>query len=228
MNSTDPSAPAGGHAGEDAAPPSPAASLQLIDEQKRAARRRLDIDPALMLVPWGVAWLVGYGLFFLRFGPDERVFVSMPEWLPLTVLLGLLCLAGAISGVAGVRAQHGVAGESAERGTMYGLSWMVGFSTFVVLASRFDDLLPDRDAGLLWASLPVLVTAILYMSGGAVWRDRYQFGLGVWLSVANVAGLLAGPGWHFAGDLPGRRRRLPHSRRRVPAAGGPAGRVVKS
>jgi len=188
--------PAGRHDGDDDDPPSPAASLQLIEEQKRAAHRRLDVNPALMLVPWGVAWLVGYGLFFLRFGPDQRVFVDMPEWLPLTVLLLLLCGAGAVSGAAGLRAQHGVTGESAERGSMYGLSWMVGFSTFVVLASRFDDLLPDREAGLLWASLPVLVTAILYMSGGAVWRDRYQFGLGVWLSVANVAGLLAGPGWH--------------------------------
>jgi len=45
-------------------------------------------------------------------------------------------------------------------------------------------------------SLPVLITAILYMSGGAVWRDRHQFGFGVWLSVINGVGLLAGPGWH--------------------------------
>ena len=79
---------------------------------------------------------------------------------------------------------------------MYGISWFVAFAGLVVLASRFDDLLPDRHAGLLWGSLPVFVTAVLYMSGGAVWRDRHQFGLGVWLSLANVAGLVAGPGGH--------------------------------
>lgn len=34
------------------------------------------------------------------------------------------------------------------------------------------------------------------MSGGAVWHDRSQFALGVWLSAINVIGVLAGPGWH--------------------------------
>jgi hypothetical protein len=45
-------------------------------------------------------------------------------------------------------------------------------------------------------ALPVFITGILYMSGGAVWHDRGQFGFGVWLSVVNAGGVLAGPGWH--------------------------------
>ena len=171
----------------DEEPLSPEASLRLIDAQRERAHRQLDLDPSVFLVPWGLAWLIGYGLFFLRYGPDERVLVSMPGWLPLATLLALLVAAGASSGVAG---------ESAERGAMYGWSWALAFAGFGVLSSRFEAYLPEAQFGLLMGSLPVLITAILYMSGGAVWRDRHQFGFGVWLSVINGMGLLAGPGWH--------------------------------
>lgn len=175
---------------------SPAASLALIDAQTEATHRQLDPDPSVFLVPWGLAWLVGYGLFFLRYGPDDRVLVSMPEWLPLLTLFVLLIGAGVVSGVAGFKAWRGVAGESAERAAMYGWSWFVAFAGFGVLSSRFEEHLPEAWFGLLMGSLPVFITAILYMSGGAVWRDRHQFGFGVWLSAINAAGLLAGPGWH--------------------------------
>ncbi len=177
-------------------PLSPQASLALIDEQRQAALQDLDVDPAIFLVPWGVAWLVGYGLLFLRYGPDERVPLSMPGWLPILTLYALLVAAAAVTGVAGFRASRGVAGESAERGTMYGWSWFMAFAGFGVLSSRFEPYLPEAQFGLLMGSLPVLITAILYMSGGAVWRDRHQFGFGVWLSVINAGGVLAGPGWH--------------------------------
>ena len=177
-------------------PLSPEASLALIVEEQEAARRRLDVDPAIFLIPWGLAWLVGYGLLFLRYGPNERVLVSMPEWLPLVTLYALLVAAGVFSGVIGYRASHGVAGESAERGVMYGWSWAVAFAGFGVISSRFEPHLAEAQFGLLMGSLPVFITAILYMSGGAVWRDHHQFGFGIWLRVINAAGVWAGPGWH--------------------------------
>ena len=34
------------------------------------------------------------------------------------------------------------------------------------------------------------------MAGGAVWLDRDLFRLGVWISVINMIGAFAGPGWH--------------------------------
>lgn len=180
----------------DEGPLSPEASLALIDEQQQAAHRTLDVDPSIFLVPWGLAWLLGYGVLFLRFGPDERVLVSMPEWMPYAILYVALVVAGILSGVAGHRATQGIAGESAERGRMYGWSWAVAFAGFGVFGSQFHTYLPDPQFRLLMSALPVFITGILYMSGGAVWRDRHQFAFGVWLSVINAAGLLAGPGWH--------------------------------
>jgi len=181
---------------DDDSPLSPEASLALIAEEQLAAHRRLDVDPAVFLVPWGLAWLVGYGLLFLRRGPDERVLVSMPEWVPLAVLYACLVAAGIISSVALSRATRGVAGESAERGAMYGWSWFVAFAGFVVLGSHFEEFLPEAEFGLLMGALPVFITGILYMSGGAVWRDRSQFGFGVWLVAIDAFGVVAGPGWH--------------------------------
>ena len=175
---------------------SPEASLALLTEQQETARRRLDVDPVAFLVPWGLAWLGGYGLLFLRHGPDDRVVVEMPSWLPVAVLYTLLVAAGILSSVAGHRATRGVAGASMERGVMYMWSWFVAFAGFGVLGPRFEPFLPDAEFGLLMGSLPVFITGILYMSGGAVWRDRSQFAFGVWLSVVNAAGVLAGPGWH--------------------------------
>ena len=177
-------------------PLSPAASLALIAEEQRAAALRLDVDPATLLGPWGVAWLVGYGLLFLRYGPDEEVLVSMPGWLPFAALAVLLVAAGAVSGIAAARTTRGISGVSAERGAMYMWSWVVAFAAFGVIGSSFEEYLPRPQFGLLMGALPVLITGILYMSGGAVWHDRRQFALGLWLSAVNAAGVVAGPGWH--------------------------------
>src|SRR5688572_26183899 len=98
---------------DDELPPAdPAESLRLIARERAAAGRGLTPDPRLLLWPWGLAWLIGFGVFFLRFGPDDRVFVDMPEFLPLTVLLGLITLAGIVTGIVGARAGRQVTGPS--------------------------------------------------------------------------------------------------------------------
>jgi len=59
MNTTD----------DDLPPADPAESLRLIAQGRAAAERRLIPDPRLLLWPWGLAWLIGFGVYFLRFGP---------------------------------------------------------------------------------------------------------------------------------------------------------------
>ncbi|MEK8108528.1 hypothetical protein NKG94_33475 [Micromonospora sp. M12] len=54
---------------DDLPPTDAAAALRLIEDQRSATVRRLDPDARLLYWPWGVAWLVGFGLFFLRFSP---------------------------------------------------------------------------------------------------------------------------------------------------------------
>ncbi|MFY1705482.1 transporter [Micromonospora sp. WMMA1923] len=182
---------------EDELPPAdPAAALRLIREQQATAARRLEPDPRAYYWPWGLAWLIGFGLFFLRFSPNGRVLVDLPAWLPLTVLFVLLGAAGIVSGVASARAYGDVTGDSARRGAWYGWSWFLGFLTVFAVAGRVSDSLPPELTGLLWSALSVGLTGVLHMAGGAVWLDRRLFLLGVWITVLNVLGSVAGPGWH--------------------------------
>ncbi|GIG91011.1 transporter [Plantactinospora endophytica] len=177
-------------------PADPAAALRLIADQQAEAARRLSPNLLWYYWPWGLAWLIGFGLFFLRFGPDGRVFVDLPTWLPLLVLLAMLVAAGIISGIVGGRTYGQVTGDSQRRGLWYGLSWGLGFSGISAVLGRVAEHLPEDIAGLLWAGVAVGLTGALHMAGGAVWLDRNLFRLGVWISVINIAGLIAGPGWH--------------------------------
>jgi len=179
---------------DDEAPPTD--PLALIERERANLARSLTPNPLLMLWPWGFAWLLGFGLFFLRYGPDGRVFVDMPEWLPLVTLMLLLLAAGAVTGVAGAHSSRQLAGPSTRQGFMYGLTWSLGFSGMAVVFSRLGGFLPDDQLGLLWAGGIVALTSALHMAGGAIWNDRTLFLLGAWTCVINVIGVLIGPGWH--------------------------------
>jgi hypothetical protein len=174
----------------------PADPLALIAQERRAAERRLTPDPRLTLWPWGIAWLVGFTLFFLRFGPDGRVFVDLPDWLPVITLLGLLITAGVLTGVLGARAGRHVSGASSRQGAMYGITWSLAFFGMSTVLARVADDLPIEQANLLWAGVSVALTGALHMAGGAIWQSRDLFALGAFVSVANIVGVLVGPGWH--------------------------------
>ena len=182
---------------EDDAPlGNPADSLALIERERANIERDITPDPRLMLWPWGFAWLIGFGCFFLRYGPDGRVLVALPDWFPLLVLMVLILAAGITTGFAGARAGRKVTGPSSRQGLMYGVSWSIAFCGFSVLFSRFSAELPEARAGLLWAGGMVALTGALHMAGGAIWNDRHLFTLGAWTSLINVAGIVAGEGWH--------------------------------
>lgn len=181
---------------DDLPPADPASALRLIEQQRAEAIRQLGPDPRLVYWPWGIAWLIGFGLLFLRFPAGGRPVVGMPDWLPLTALLVLLVAAAALTTVAGAKAYRQVSGNSARRGAWYGLTWSLGFATLMVTASRVSDSLPPDLAGLLWSASAVGLVGALHMAGGAVWLDRGLFRLGIWITVTNIVGVIAGPGWH--------------------------------
>ena len=177
-------------------PASPAESLRLIEQERAAAERGLAAHPMAFFGPWGTAWLVGFGLLFLRFGPDGRVFVPMPPWLPLLGLFALLLAAAAVSGYVAGRAYRHIRRQSATQGRMYGLAWFLAFLGMGTTLPRFADHLPEAEAGLLWGSVAVGLTGALHLAGSAIWRDRWLFALGAWLILINILGTAAGPGWH--------------------------------
>ncbi|GAB3818295.1 transporter [Micromonospora zhanjiangensis] len=182
---------------DDELPPTdPAETLRLIREQQAEAARRLTPDQRLYYWPWGIAWLIGFGLFFLRYGPDGRVFVDLPDWLPLAVLFALLIAAGIFSGVAGGKASGQVVGDSNRRGAWYGFAWFLGYTAVIAVNVRVSGHLTTDLAGLLWAASSVGLAGALQMAGGAIWLDRDLFVVGAWVTVLNIVGVVVGPGWH--------------------------------
>jgi len=181
---------------DERAPASPEETLRLIEAARAAAQRDMRPDPRLTYVPWGVAWLVGFGLLFLRFGPGGRVLVAMPSWVPLGARYVLLVGAFVLSARSGIRAGRHVRGASSVQGLRYGLSWAAAFASVVVIASRYSDRLADPEVVLLWSGLSVAVVGVLYIAGAAVWQSRDMFVLGLWITLVNISGFLAGPGWH--------------------------------
>lgn len=185
-----------GIATEDAAPASPADSLRLIRAQQAATARSLIPDARLLYWPWGFAWLIGFGLLFLRFGPDERSYWNIPGWTPLAVLYALITVALVLTTATSVRANRHVRGRSSRQGLMYGLSWFGAYASVAAIAGHFSDQLAGSETGLLWASLSVAVVGVLYLAGAAIWPAPEMFVLGTWLTVCNIAGVIAGAGWH--------------------------------
>lgn len=181
---------------DDSPPTDAAAALRLIQDQRSATARRLDPDARLLYWPWGVAWLIGFGLFFLRFTPGDRALVALPSWLPLTVLFVLLLAAAAVQATARERAYDQVSGDSAQRGRWYGYAWGLGSLGVYAGLGRISGHLPHDLAALLWSTTSVGLIGALQMAGGAIWLDRDLFRLGVWISVINLLGAFAGPGWH--------------------------------
>ncbi|MFD0518863.1 transporter [Paractinoplanes durhamensis] len=174
----------------------PADALALIERERANLVRDIAPDPRLMYWPWGFAWLLGFGLFFLRFGPGGRVYADLPDWLPIIALMLLFIAAGVTTGFAGSRPLRRTSGPSSRAGLIYGWSWSISFFSFSVLFSRLAPELPDPKAGLLWAGGMVALTGALHMAGSAIWQDRQLFVLGAWTSAVNIAGIVAGPGWH--------------------------------
>jgi hypothetical protein len=181
---------------EDERPPSPAEALKLIEAQQSVAAKRLVADPLLFYGPWGLAWLVGFGAIFLRSGLNGEPYVPLSRGVALAIFGSCLLLAMVATAYNGRRFTPEVRGVSRERGMMYGLGWFVGFLAMEAIGIRFSDHLPVAEQGLLWSSLSVLVVAIMYLAGAAIWREWSMFFLGIWLALINVIGVAAGPGWH--------------------------------
>jgi hypothetical protein len=174
----------------------PGEALRLIERERVNTIRHVTPDPRLMYWPWGLTWLISFGLSFLRFGPDGTTLVDMPGWLPLIALTGLLIAAGIFTGVVGARASRHITGPSSRQGAAYGISWSAGFTSLAIIFGRVSEHVPDQVLGLLWGGGMVALVGVLYMAGSAIWDVRDMFVLGAWISVVNVIGVLGGPGWH--------------------------------
>ncbi len=168
---------------------SAAESLAMIEHQRARVGRELDINPVVLYATWGVTWVLGFTAFALV----AADVVAAPWWVGAVVFFGLLLAAMVVTGVHIGRATRGVRGVSAEVGAMYGWSWALGFAALTAINSGLINMgLTDQQIAVLWPASSLLIVGVLYLAGGALWRDRLQFGLGVWVLITDAASVFAG------------------------------------
>jgi hypothetical protein len=175
----------------------PQVMLGLLENERVRAVQALEPDPRLIYGSWGAAWAVGYLLMW-------SAARDAPLDLPLGVAGALFaaCLTSAVVAtiVHVVRRSAGIRGVSSRMGAMYGWAWFLAFACLTVVMTGVDRAgVADETIGLLWSVLSGLLVGTLYLAGGALWQDRIQYGLGLWVLVASAVGSLAGyPGVYLA------------------------------
>jgi hypothetical protein len=178
-------------------PMSAGESLALIERQQQEVRRRLGVNVALFYGPWGTAYLLGFGAVFLTY--PTALPLRLPGPVAAAIVGGLFVGAMVVSVVAGTRSGRGVRGPSRVVGAMYGWSWTLGFGAVVAVNSGVSRLgLPEEAETLLWSGSSLLLVGVLYLAGGAIWQDRFQYGLGVWMLVTAAGSVWAGVPGNYA------------------------------
>jgi len=171
-------------------------SLAVIEAQNEAARS-LTGDVVPILGMWGVAWLGGFGAFYLASPEGPGPYLA--TWAAGVILGVLFTAAVAVSVSQGIWRGRGVEGPSRKVGAMYGWSWLLAFAgLYGVNLGLIHQGLPSGLQPLLWSGSSLLVVGLLYLAGGMIWSDRVQYGLGAWTLVTGAASVSAGVPANFA------------------------------
>jgi hypothetical protein len=164
----------------------------LIERTRASTRSALQVRLWPMYLAWGVAWLAGLGAMWLSVR-GQRPYHGPPA--AAAALLAVLIVAAVVVTMVIVfRATRGIEGVSAVQGRMYGLSWPIGFAAlFLIEGALGRHGARPEVLGIVGAAGPILVTALIYLVGAAIWRDWLMFALGGWLALVAAAGAWAGP-----------------------------------
>jgi hypothetical protein len=167
-------------------------SVQVPGQRTERRRQPVSVQPPYLYLAWGVAWLVGLGVMWLDVR-DQHPYRG-PAAFSFVVLGVLLAAAIALTVITMNPITKRMGGDAEKRGQLYGLSWPVAFLTmFFFFGALSAHGASAKTMGLVGAGVPMLLTAVLYASGGAVWLDRIMFGTGCWLAVVTAVGVWTGP-----------------------------------
>jgi hypothetical protein len=176
---------------------SPQELLDRIRTQQESAARDLQVDPAPMLLSWGVAWTVGFGAFYFASSRARGHF--LPLWAAAVILVALSAVAIAVVITQSARRGRGVQGPSRTTAAWYGWSWLLAFAGVSALNVGLSQHgLPASLAPLLWPGSSAVVVGVLYLAGGVLFGDRVQYFLGAWMLAVGAGSVLAGWPANFA------------------------------
>jgi hypothetical protein len=84
-------------------------------------------------------------------------------------------------------------------GALYGWAWFLGFAGVFALAGAL--VRAGAEPVVVETAMTIaspIVVGVLYIAGAAMWRDRAQFALGVWILVVTIGAAAVGMPWMLA------------------------------
>ncbi|MCP2637757.1 hypothetical protein K0817_014465 [Microbacterium sp. HD4P20] len=175
-----------------------AAMLDLIrSEQDRMSRRLAAGVPAILLA-WGIAWFVGFLLLWLIDG--ARPVVAIPVAVAASAFALLMTGAIVVSAVMGARMGRGIrpAPGAAWTGTVYGLTWPVGFLAILALGRALivNGMAPELSS-IYYPTASTIFVGIMYVLAGAIWRNWQSIAMGGWFIVVAAIAPFFGYPTHY-------------------------------
>ena len=167
--------------------------LGVAEREHAAASRRFVPNDRFLYAVWGIAWTIGFLGLWLSSGSNPRVDAAVAAgWL----YGSLMVIAGVVTAVHIARRVSGVRGHSQILGQQFAATWFVAFASYgMVLGGLGRAAVAENVTRLLAPVLACFIVGLVYMSGGALWNDRRQFLLGVWIClVSGTAALVGNPG----------------------------------
>lgn len=179
--------------------------LALVKDQQRNIEGQRGAFVPLILLSWGIAWLVGFGALWLIDGPGDAF--SLPIWVAAPIFVVLLAGAGVLSTIFGIRSGRGMrAGKDAAFvGIIYGQSWWVGSLAIFALGQALVFNGMDADMlRILYPSAYIFFAGLMYVMAAAIWRAIPMLILGGWsILVSAFAPFLGYPTQYLVYALAG-------------------------
>lgn len=157
-----------------------------------------DVDSRAAYIGFGLAYVLGHGAAAVSTGPDPLI--TLPGWLPTTLLGAGLVAGTAFAVLAGHRAQRGADRHTLLSAKLLGLSWVSGFvALYLAITGLAAELgRPDLPT-MLWPTWSGFLVGVLYLGEGAARRNVLHYALGTWLALTSAAALFLGsPFWVLA------------------------------
>ena len=156
-----------------------------------ASVRSMDIDSRAAYTSFGLAYVLGHGASAVSLGPDPLI--TLPPWLPTTLLAIGLAAGTVFAALAANRAQRGAGRPDVLSAKLLGLSWISAFAALFLaitgLAAELD--MPDLPT-MLWPTWAGFLVGLLYLGEGAARRNVLHYVLGTWLALISTAALFLG------------------------------------
>ncbi|WP_157487948.1 MULTISPECIES: hypothetical protein [unclassified Leifsonia] len=176
----------------------PEQMMALLNDQQRSVQGQMGGFVPVIMLTWGVVWLLGFGCLWLIDGLQPEF--GIPPGVAITVFCVLLVVAVGVSTFLGVRSSRGIRASSASSftGAVYGMTWWVGCVAIAAFGGALAVNGMDRElANIFYPTAYVLFSGVMFIVAGAIWRAVPSVILGGWTVLVAVVAPYFGYPTHY-------------------------------